>query len=77
MSMKVTNRRCPKCGSNTYQIDDWYETAYIYQVENGVITPDGMDNDVCDHIRTVCSCSECGYRWHPKNFNESIIEMED
>lgn len=77
MKIKITKRRCPKCGSRNFQIDDWYEACYIYQVEDGVITPDGVDNDGCDHIRTVCTCLDCGNNWHPKNLYKSIVEKEE
>lgn len=35
----MTEKKCPKCGSNNFQIVDYYVTGYVYEVENGVVIP--------------------------------------
>ena len=70
----MTDKKCPKCGSSNFQISDYYAVAYLYEVEDGVVTADGMD-DTCglsDHVRTVCVCRQCGHVWHPRNFECTI-----
>ena len=68
----MTDKKCPKCGSRNFQIADEYTTAYLYEVTDGVVEADGEDNDFGRHVRTTCTCRNCDYQWHPKNFEYSI-----
>ena len=68
----MTSKKCPKCGSRNLQIADEYTTAYLYEVTDGVVEADGEDNDCGQHIRTTCTCRNCDYQWHPKNFRYEI-----
>ena len=63
----MTNRKCPKCGCKSFQIDDEYTVYYILQVRDGVVMSDGEDKDNGRHIRTTCTCEKCAYQWHPRN----------
>ncbi|MBR1525067.1 MAG: hypothetical protein IJ640_00205 [Prevotella sp.] len=72
MKIVKTNKRCPRCGSRSFQVDAVCETTYIYQVEDGIVTPDGMDNDGMTPIRTICTCNRCNYHWHPKKYDDAI-----
>lgn len=69
-----TKKRCPNCGGNVFQISDFYSVAYLYEVIDGIVFADGMDDACCmsDHVRTVCVCRLCGHIWHPRNFDFSI-----
>lgn len=70
----MTTKKCPKCGSNNFQISDYYAIAYLYEVINGVVVADGME-DTCglnDHIRTICVCRECGHQWNPRKLEYTI-----
>lgn len=67
----MTNKKCPNCGSMTFQIVDYYITGYIYEVENGVVTAEGAD-DGGEHKKTTCVCRECGHLWHPRKFEYTI-----
>ena len=42
----MTDKKCPKCGSNNFQIVDYFVTGYIYEVENGVVNGNGADDTV-------------------------------
>lgn len=67
----MTDKRCPKCGSRSFTIIEYSTADYYYEVEDGVVTPDGMGDD-CEHVRTDCHCSKCGYWWHPRRFDYTI-----
>ena len=67
----MTDKRCPKCGSRTFQIFDCYVQELLYEVENGVVEAFG-EGDGGEHIRTECVCRKCGHSWHPRNFNYTI-----
>lgn len=70
----MTDKKCPFCGYRSFQISDYYAVAYLYEVEDGIVTADGMD-DACslsDHVRTVCVCSQCGHEWNPRKFDFTI-----
>lgn len=60
-----TNKTCPKCKSNNFQIVDYCQVGYIYECENGIITPNGQDEGSSPSKR-VCVCRNCNYQWHPK-----------
>ena len=68
----MTDKRCPKCGSRNFQIADEYTTAYLYEVTDGVVEADGMDNDFGRRVKTTCTCRDCDHQWHPRNFNYTI-----
>ena len=57
----MTNKKCPKCGCRSFQIDDVYSTNYIYQVRDGVVMTNGEDNDFGRHLSTTCTCEKCGH----------------
>ena len=67
----MTEKKCPKCGSRDFQITDYYTRPYIYEVEGGIVTADGIGEE-SDHVRTVCVCRNCDHLWHPRNFEYSI-----
>lgn len=48
----MTDKKCPKCGSRNFQISDYYAVAYLYEVEDGVVIADGMDDacNISDHV---------------------------
>lgn len=66
-----TSKRCPKCGSRSFQVVDHYITGYIYEVVDGHVIGDGAD-DGGAHIKTDCYCRQCGHRWHPRNLDEDF-----
>lgn len=67
----MTEKKCPKCGKQNFQIVDEYAQELIYEVEGGIVTPDGA-GDGGERIRTTCHCRECGHSWHPRNFDYTI-----
>jgi len=67
----MTEKKCPKCGSQNFQVVDYYVTGYIYEVANGIVTAEGTD-DGGDHVRTNCVCRNCGHNWHPKNLDKNF-----
>ena len=69
----MTEKKCPKCGSRSFQITDYYVTGYIYEVVDGFITAEGAD-DGGQHIKTSCRCRNCDYLWHPRKFEYNIDE---
>lgn len=69
----MIDKKCPKCGSTDFQIVDYYITGYIYEVENGYVMGDGVD-DGGKHVKTVCTCRKCGYCWHPRKIEFTIDE---
>lgn len=68
----MTNKKCPKCGSGNFQVVDYQIRAYMYEVEDGYVTADGVDED-SDHVRTNCVCRECGHVWHPRRLNDDFV----
>jgi Zn finger protein HypA/HybF involved in hydrogenase expression len=68
----MTNKRCPKCGGRNFQICDYYAVAYLYEVTNGFVEADGMDDEFPEKIRTVCVCRDCGHQWNPKKLEYEI-----
>lgn len=68
----MTNKKCPKCGSKSFQVTDYFVTGYIYEVEDGYVTAEGQD-DGGIHVCTTCVCRECGHQWHPKKFNDDFV----
>lgn len=68
----MTDKKCPKCGSRNFQIADHYSVAYLYEVQDGVVEADGMDNDFGRHIETTCTCHNCKHQWHPRNLEYTI-----
>ena len=67
----MTEKKCPKCGSQNFQVVDYYVTGYIYEVANGIVTAEGTD-DGGNHVRTNCVCRKCGHIWHPKNLDKNF-----
>lgn len=70
----MTDKKCPLCSSRFFQISDFYAVAYLYEVADGIVTADGLDDScgLCDHVRTVCVCRQCGHVWNPRNFLYTI-----
>lgn len=68
----MTNKQCPQCKSRNFQVVDYYVTGYIYVVEGGIITAEGVD-DGGDHVKTECFCKKCGYSWHPRKFDNDFV----
>ena len=68
-----TKKKCPKCGSDKFRIEEFVETANIYEAEGGKITFEGTTDDA-DIKATYCHCNSCGYNWHPRKglFGEPI-----
>ena len=64
----MTDKKCPKCGSRNFQIVDYCITGYIYEVEDGVVIANGVD-DGGDRVKTSCVCRECNHCWHPKKMD--------
>lgn len=63
--MWTTDKKCPRCGSRSFQIADYCKISYIYECIDGIVEADGQ-GDSCDHISTTCICRQCGHEWHPK-----------
>ena len=68
----MTNKKCPNCGSNNFQINDYYTRAYIYEVKDGVVEADGIGEE-SEYVRTICACRSCGYVWRPRKM-EFVID---
>lgn len=69
----MTEKKCPKCGSRHFQINDYYTRPYIYEVTDGIVVADGVGEEA-DHVRTHCVCRYCGHKWTPRLFNYTIDE---
>lgn len=69
----MTDKKCPKCGKQHFQICDEYVQELIFEVEDGHVEACG-EGDGGEHVRTCCYCHECGYHWHPRKFNYTIDE---
>ena len=69
----MTNKKCPKCGSRSFQICDEWVNDLIYEVTEGVVVAEGAGSGG-EHIRTTCYCRKCGHIWHPRNFHYTIDE---
>ena len=67
----MINKKCPKCGSRNFQINDYYARAYIYEVTDGYVEAEGVGEEA-EHVRTNCVCRNCNHQWSPKNFDYSI-----
>ena len=67
----MTDKKCPKCGSHTFQIVDECIQELIYEVEDGIVEAMGA-GDGGRHIRTTCTCGDCGYNWHPRKLIYAI-----
>lgn len=67
----MTNKKCPKCGSRNFQIVDEYVQELLYEVEDGIVEAMG-EGDGGEHVRTSCTCRNCGYHWHPRNLEYTI-----
>ena len=68
----MTNKKCPKCGSRNFQISDYVIMGFIYEVEDGEVTGEGMDEGG-KRVSTICRCRNCDHSWHPRNF-EFIVD---
>lgn len=67
----MTEKKCPKCGSRNFQINDYYTRPYIYEVTDGYVEAEG-EGEESEHVRTNCVCRNCKHQWHPKNFDYYI-----
>lgn len=70
----MIDKKCPKCGSKSFQLIDSYVADYIFEVEDGRVIADGMDDVGGEHVRALCVCRECSHQWHPKNLTYTIDE---
>ena len=68
----MIDKKCPRCGGQNFQIADYYPVAYLYNVKDGIVEADGMDNDFGRRIKTVCTCYDCNHQWHPKKIEYEI-----
>lgn len=69
----MTEKKCPKCNSGSFQIVDYYTRPYIYEVVNGHVIADGIGEET-ERVRTNCVCRKCGYIWSPRKFIYEIDE---
>lgn len=69
----MTDKKCPRCGSRTFQIVEYAVQELIYEVTDGYVEAYG-EGDGGDHIKTTCHCKECDHFWHPRKFNYIIDE---
>lgn len=69
----MTDKKCPKCGSRTYQIVEYAVQELIYEVTDGYVEAYG-EGDGGDHIKTTCHCKVCNHFWHPRKFDYTIDE---
>ena len=69
----MTDKKCPKCKSRTFQICSEFVQDYIYEVKDGFVEAEGA-GDGGDHVRTSCHCRKCGHTCHPRKFNFTIDE---
>lgn len=69
----MTDKKCPKCGSKYFQINDFYVVSYIYEVEDGIVIADGQDEGG-EQVKTTCVCRDCGHLWHPRKMNYEVDE---
>lgn len=69
----MTEKKCPNCKSRDFLISNCYETYYLYYVKGGVVHGDGT-GDMTKHVRTICTCDNCGHVWHPRNLKYSVDE---
>lgn len=60
-----TKKKCPKCGSKDFQVDEYVEITNKYTAEGGIITFEGT-SDFGDTKAIYCKCHKCGYTWHPR-----------
>lgn len=65
----MTNKKCPKCGSQNFRIEEECTTTLIYEVYEGTVEAQGECNDASEHVKTTCICDECSHRWHPRKFD--------
>lgn len=67
----MTSKQCPKCRSRNFQIYDEWVQGLLYEVTDGFVEANGA-GDGGEHIRTSCTCRECGYHWHPRKLEYTI-----
>ena len=69
----MTNKKCPKCGSRNFSVTTKVYAYLFYMVTDGEIKANGVDVDNGGELSNVCTCDECGHRWHPKNLNIDFV----
>lgn len=69
----MTNKKCPKCGSNSFALESKVTAYLLYEVTNGHVKSNGIDADAGDSLSDTCICDNCGYRWHPKKLNDDFV----
>ena len=67
----MIDKKCPKCGSRSFQINDYCVVGFIYEVQDGIVESEGT-GDSCDSIKTTCVCRKCKHEWHPRNLEFTI-----
>jgi predicted nucleic-acid-binding Zn-ribbon protein len=59
--MATTNKRCPKCGSRSFSVEETVQTTSYFESDNGKVTFGGQDGREIVHIRA--KCRNCGHAW--------------
>lgn len=67
----MTNAKCPKCGSRTFQLVSTCKVDYLYDVIEGHVYGNGQGSQ-CDELSNLCECEKCGHKWHPRNFDCNV-----
>ena len=67
----MTGKKCPKCGSGTFQLVDYCVMELIYDVRDGVVEAMGRGDDG-NRLKTTCVCGKCGHTWHPHKIHYTI-----
>ena len=68
----MTNKKCPKCGSRSFRIRTKAVVYYLFRVTDGIVEPDGIDDETGDTLSETCICDCCGHQWHPRNLNKDF-----
>lgn len=71
----MTNKKCPKCGSRSFEVEIKTVAYLFYIVEEGRVIPNGGDRDEHE-LSHLCACSVCGHKWHPRKLNEDFASDE-
>lgn len=69
----MTNKKCPKCGSQEFSFTIEGRATLFYIVENGRVIANGGEG-VDDVMSITCSCHICNHVWHPRKFQYEIDE---
>lgn len=67
--MKITNRKCPKCGCNSFMVNETFVETQSFTVLNGIVDFDGKD-DLGNITKIVAECQNCGHVWKFRGENK-------